>query len=274
MSSIDLPDGARIWYQCQGSGAPLLHIHGSAFGHRNFEKLTPLVAQYAQVIDFDLPGYGESRSATQADGIPAMAEMIFEFIRTLGLSKINVHGTSFGAMLAVTLAVRHPELIDRLVLSCFLARQDLAARMMRATWKRAARDSGMRAVADLTSVAGFARSFYERADAEEQLQAVREAFAQTTPEVFISSTEALEQADLGPVFASVTSPTLLLGGEEDTMTPIHPAPSGVGFSIIRDLLPHCQLEILPDCGHYLIMEQPAAAAALIEQFLSASAPGC
>ena len=273
MSSIDLPDGAHIWYQCQGSGAPLLHIHGSAFGHRNFEQLTPLVAQYAQVIDFDLPGYGESRSANPPAGIPAMAELIFEFIQALGLSKINVHGTSFGAMLAVTLAARYPGLIDRLVLSCFLARQDLAARMMRATWKRAARDSGMRAVADLTSVAGFARGFYERADAAEQLQAVREAFAQTSPEAFICSTEAVEQADLGHVFSSVVSPTLLLGGEEDTMTPIHPAPSGVGFSILRDLLPHCQLEILPDCGHYLVLEQPAAAAALIEQFLSSSALG-
>jgi len=271
LSSIDLPDGAHIWYQCQGTGAPLLHIHGSAFGHRNFERLTPLVSQYAQVIDFDLPGYGESRSESPPAGIPALAELIFEFIRTLGLSKINVHGTSFGAMLALTLAARHPELIDRLVLSCFLARQDLAGRMMRATWKRAARDSGMRAVADLTSVAGFARGFYERADAGEQLQAVREACAHTTPEAFISSTEAVEQADLGPLFAGVTAPTLLLGGEDDQMTPIHPAASGVGFSIIRNLLPNCQLEILPDCGHFLVLEQAAVAAALIEQFLSASA---
>jgi len=60
-------------------------------------------------------------------------------------------------MLGLTLAARHPEMVNRLVLSCFLARYDLAARLMRATWKRAARDSGMRAVADLTSVAGFAR---------------------------------------------------------------------------------------------------------------------
>ncbi len=272
MSSIDLADGARIWYRCQGSGAPLLHIHGSAFGHRNFEKLTPLVAQYAQVIDFDLPGYGESRSASVAAGIPAMAELIFEFTRSLGLSKLNVHGTSFGAVLALTLAARHPELVDRLVLSCFLARHDLAARMMRATWKCAARDSGMRAVADLMSVAGFARDFYERADAQEQLQAVREAFSQTAPEAFVANTEAIEQTDMGDVCASVTSPTLLLGGEEDHVTPIHPAPSGIGFSVIRDLLPHCQLEILPDCGHYLVLEQPDAAAALIEQFLAASAP--
>jgi len=127
----------------------------------------------------------------------------------------------------------------------------------------------MRAVADLMSVAGFARGFYERADAEEQLQAVREAFAHTTADAFICSTEAIEQTDLAPVTASVTAPTLLLGGEEDIMTPVHPAPSGVGFSIIRDLLPHCQLEILPDCGHFLVLEQPAVAAALIGQFLCA-----
>jgi pimeloyl-ACP methyl ester carboxylesterase len=271
LSSIDLPGGARIWYQCQGGGAPLLHIHGSAFGHRNFEKLTPLAAQYAQVIDFDLPGYGESRSDPMPVGMPAMAELIFEFVQTLGLSRINVHGTSFGAMLGLTLAARHPEMVNRLVLSCFLARYDLAARLMRATWKRAARDSGMRAVADLTSVAGFARGFYQRAEAEEQLESMREAFARTTPEAFIASTEMIEQADLGAVAATVAAPTLLLGGEEDNTTPIHPAPGGVGFSTIRHLLSHCELEILPDCGHYLVLEQPAVAAALIERFLAADA---
>ena len=67
MSIATLPSGETIWYNRTGAGRQLLHIHGSAFGHRNFEKLTPFMAPHVEVIDFDLPGYGESRGAPAAD---------------------------------------------------------------------------------------------------------------------------------------------------------------------------------------------------------------
>ena len=120
----------------------MLHIHGSAFGHRNFERLTPLLVDRFEVIDFDLPGYGLSKGGPTPKGMDGLADEVAAFIPTLGYERLHVHGTSFGAMIGLTLAARHPARIDRLVLSCFLARYDNAARMMRSTWKRAARDSG------------------------------------------------------------------------------------------------------------------------------------
>ncbi len=268
MSLVDLPSGARLWYRKSGAGAPLLQIHGSAFGHRNFEKMTPRMATHFEVIDFDLPGYGESRGGPAKPEIPQLAELVFEFIRALGYERVNVHGTSFGAMIALALAARHPEVVAGLVLSCFLARYDQAARVMRGTWKRAARDSGMEAVADLTSVAGFARGFYDRPGAQQQLEAMRAAFARNTPEAFIAGTEAIEQTDLGPLVSQVRARTLLLAGDEDNMTPVAPSPSGIGFSTIAAQLPNSQMHILESCGHYLVIEQPERAAALIQAFLT------
>jgi 3-oxoadipate enol-lactonase len=170
-------------------------------------------------------------------------------------------------MIGLALAANHPEVIDRLVLSCFLARYDNAARMMRGTWKRAAQSMGMEAVADLTSVAGFARSFYDRPEAQAQLQSMREAFAKNRPEAFVAGTEAIERADLSDLAARVTAPTLLLAGAEDNMTPFNPAGSGVGFSTIETVLPGAQMVVLPDCGHYLVIEQPVPAAEHIVAFL-------
>jgi 3-oxoadipate enol-lactonase len=268
MSILNLKSGAKIWFDRRGRGAPFLHIHGTAFGHRNFEKMTPLVAEYAEVIDFDLPGYGESVSGPLKPGMSGIAALIFEFIEALGLKRVNIHGTSFGAMLALTLAAEHPEIIDRLVLSCFLARYDMAARLMRATWKRAARDSGMQAVADLTSVAGFARGFYDRPEAEAQLASMRAAFSKTTADAFIAGTETIEKTDLSPLLGQITAPTLMLAGAEDNMTPFNPASTGVGFATIKGRLPNCELHVLPDCGHYLVIEQPGRAAELIAAFLA------
>ena len=267
MSTIELPTGETIWFRRQGAGVPLLHIHGSAFGHRNFEKLTPCMTGACEVIDFDLPGYGESRGGAVPKDMSDIAEQVYRFLRSLGIARINVHGTSFGAMIGLTLAAQHPEIIERLVFSCFLARYDLAARMMRQTWKRAARDSGMQAVADLTSVAGFARGFYERPDAEGQLASMREAFSKTTAEAFIAGTETIERTDLSPLLSKIRAPVLLLAGKEDNMTPFQPAPSGVGFAQMVKGLANAELIVLPECGHYLVIEQPELAADKIIAFL-------
>ena len=266
MPIAELSTGESLWYRRSGKGAPLLQIHGTAFGHRNFEKMTPLMAQYFEVIEFDLPGYGESRGAHAKD-MAGIAEQVHQLIRALGLPRVHLHGTSFGAMVGLTLAANRPEVVDRLVLSCFLARYDNAARMMRATWKRTARESGMAAVADLTSVAGFARSFYDRPEAEAQLQSMREAFMKNTPEAFIAGTETIERTDLSGLVSKITAPTLLLAGAEDNMTPFKPAASGVGFAQIENVLSSGDLIVIPDCGHYLVIEQPEAASKHVVDFL-------
>ncbi|MBA2934817.1 alpha/beta fold hydrolase [Sphingomonas sp. CGMCC 1.13654] len=267
MTLVNLPSGETIWYKTTGTGAPLLQIHGSAFGHRNFEKLTPLMAPHFECIDFDLPGYGESKGLPQSS-MAGIAEQVYGFLRAAGYDKVSIHGTSFGAMIGMTLAALHPEIVDKLVLSCFLTRYDNAARMMRSTWKRTAKDSGMEAVADLTSVAGFARGFYDLPHAQAQLQSMRDAFAKNTPEAFIAGTETIERTDLSEYIDRVKAPTLLIAGAEDNMTPFKPADSGVGFHHIKDRIPGAELTVLPDCGHYLVIEQPELCAEKVVEFVN------
>lgn len=270
MALVKLPGGETIWFKKTGSGKPLLHIHGSAFGHRNFEKMTPFAARDFEVIDFDLPGYGDSigTGTPRPGGMEGYGALVAEFIRAMGYQRVNIHGTSFGAMIALCTAANHPEVVDRLVLSCFMARYDQAARMMRSTWKRTARDSGMEAVADLTSVAGFARSFYERAGAQEQLAAMRAAFAKNTPEAMIAGTETIERTDLTPLVGKIKVPVLMIAGDEDNMTPFDPASSGVGMATIAKMLPGAETHVLEQCGHYLVIEQPERASQLIKAFLN------
>ena len=270
MTSVTLPGGETIWYKETGSGPLLLHVHGSAFGHKNFAKMTPLMAGAFTVIDFDLPGYGDSTGTgmPRPGGMEGLAAIVHEFIVAAGFGRVHLDGTSFGAMIGLTLAARHPEEIDALILSCFIAKYDLAARMMRKTWKRAALDSGMTAVTDLTSVAGFARGYYERPEAEAMFETMYAAFAATKPDAFIAGTEIIEGTDLSPLLPLIRSRILLLAGAEDNMTPFNPAPSGVGFSTIAKVNPGAELHVLDDCGHYLVLEQPDKATRLIIDFVS------
>ncbi len=61
--------------------------------------------------------------------------------------------------------------------------------------------------------------------------------------------------------------TLLLGGDEDQMTPPVPAASGVGFDAAVRTIPDAELHVLENCGHYLVLEQPERAAELIKRFV-------
>jgi 3-oxoadipate enol-lactonase len=261
--------GGKLWFTVRGEGPPLFHVHGSGFGHANFSQLTPWLVDRFTVVDFDLPGFGRSSVAGPPREIHGWADDVSALIRALGYDRAHVHGTSMGGLVALSLAARHGEVVDRLTLSCMLARYDAAARAMRATWKAAARASGMAAVAELTAVAGFSRAFFERPDSGRQIAEMGRAFSATPPEAFIAATEAIERLDLEPLLADVHCPVLLLAGDQDAMTPATPARSGAGFTTMAAALPDAELVVLADCGHYLVIEQPRAAAHEVARFLLA-----
>lgn len=267
MAKVRLPNGAEVWYERLGSGPTLFQIHGSAFGHRNFERLTPHLVGRLEVVDFDLPGFGASSAAPHGGGIHNWADDVAAVIRLLGGGRAHVHGTSLGGLIGLSLAARHPDVVDRVALSCFLPRYDEAARTMRRTWIAAARGIGMAAVADLTAVAGFSRAFFERPEAAGELERMREAFAHTDPEAFARATEGILTLDLAPLAGDVRAPLLLIGGDEDNMTPVDPAGDGFGLRQLAARVPGARLVVIPQCGHYMVIEQPEATAEAIVEFV-------
>ena len=95
----------------------MLQIHGSAFGHRNFERLTPELAGDFEIIDFDLPGFGESKGEPRPGGLEGIADQVAEFIhdpgrRTCPCARHLVRG--HGGVCTWRRSTR--QLIDRLVL--------------------------------------------------------------------------------------------------------------------------------------------------------------
>jgi 3-oxoadipate enol-lactonase len=268
MSNVTLPSNADVWYARNGDGPVLLHIHGSGFGHKNFEALSPLLCDRFEVIDFDLPGFGASSRGDGAGGVESLTDEIAHFVQAIGLQRVHVHGTSFGGVLGLVLAARHPEIIDRLVLSCFLAKYDHAARAMRSTWKQAAVGVGMELVAELTAVAGFSRRYFDGAEAAGRLEEMRSAFRGSDPSSFIAATTALEGSDFSTLAADIRAPLLLLGGSEDNVTPPMPTSSGVGIVQLHEMIANSELEVVEDAGHYLVFEQPKKVAALVARFLS------
>ncbi len=109
-------DGVRLHYlerEGPGDGPPLVLIHGNVTMAEEVEAsgLLDLAAErHARVVAFDRPGYGYSeRPRDRVWAAPAQADLLHKAIRRLGLERPVVAGHSFGAVVALELALRHPE---------------------------------------------------------------------------------------------------------------------------------------------------------------------
>ena len=112
-------DGVRLHAVERGEGSPVVLIHGNAVTHRDFAAsgLIDRLARTHRVIAFDRPGYGHSSRPRDRLWTPsAQAKLLHEALAELGVSRPVVVGHSMGTMVAIALALDHPEDVRRVVL--------------------------------------------------------------------------------------------------------------------------------------------------------------
>lgn len=103
------------------SAPPLVLLHGYLMSHWYFHGLYPALSEKHQVIAIDLPGYGESdrpAPSSFAYDYPAFAHVVVEVLDQVGLDRVALFGHSMGGGVALTIAARSPERVERLVLEC------------------------------------------------------------------------------------------------------------------------------------------------------------
>src|SRR3977135_1346194 len=113
-------NGVRLHYVERGSGAPLVLLHGNGSMIQDFESsgLIDLAAKDYRVIVFDRPGFGHSDRPRNVVWTPAaQADLINNALHRLGVSHAIVLGHSWGASVAVALALKYPKLVQGLVLA-------------------------------------------------------------------------------------------------------------------------------------------------------------
>jgi pimeloyl-ACP methyl ester carboxylesterase len=113
-------DGVRLHYVERGSGPALLLLHGNGTMVDDFESsgLLDLAAREYRVVAFDRPGFGHSSRPSTVVWTPeAQAEIIHKAMERLGLSHAVVLGHSWGASVAIALALEFPKVVGALVLA-------------------------------------------------------------------------------------------------------------------------------------------------------------
>ena len=261
----------RLRYFVAGAGAPVALVHGFAGAASNFALLAPLLARHHRVLVPDLPGHGGSAPLPAAPNLAAFADRLAAIAEHERLGAATVVGHSMGGIVALRLASRRPELVDRLVLAAaagisttsrvaeiFLvtvATLQPARRIAR--WRmHIARNPRLRAL----MFDGLSTS--DGAALPEQAVLGFLAGSRMYTDI-VSAARALAREDVRLDLERVRCPSLVLWGARDKQVPLED-----GFEYARRL--GAPLRVIADCGHLLVGERAEACADAIERFASSA----
>jgi pimeloyl-ACP methyl ester carboxylesterase len=118
-------NGLKLYYEIHGSGGtPLVMLHGGVTGSEAFGPNIPVLAKGRQVIAVHLQGHGRTKDIDRPVSFEAMADDIAGLLGHLNLKQADLLGCSLGGGTAIQFAIRHPDLLRRLVILAQPARRD------------------------------------------------------------------------------------------------------------------------------------------------------
>jgi pimeloyl-ACP methyl ester carboxylesterase len=109
-------NGLKLDYEIHGSGRPLVLLHGGLGAIEMFGANLPALAKGRQVIAVDLQGHGRTADIDRPLSVELMADDIAALIKQLGFERADIMGYSLGGGVALQTAIRHPEVVGKLVI--------------------------------------------------------------------------------------------------------------------------------------------------------------
>ena len=110
-------EGMRVHYRDEGSGPPLVLVHGTSSSLHTWDRWAALLSSHRRVVRLDLPGFGLTGPAPDRDyRAERYARVVAALMDRLGVARADVAGNSLGGRVALTFTLAHPERVRKLVL--------------------------------------------------------------------------------------------------------------------------------------------------------------
>jgi len=110
-------NGLNIYYEMYGTGQPLVLLHGAYMTIDAMGEVVPALAETRQVIAVELQGHGRTADVDRPLSYEQMADDVAALIEHLVIEKADVFGYSMGGSVALQVAIRHPEVVRKLVVA-------------------------------------------------------------------------------------------------------------------------------------------------------------
>ncbi len=233
----------NLHVETQGSGEPLLLIHGWGMHGGMWSRVVAQLAATHRVYSVDLPGHGLSTTSA-----PYHLDALVEQLSARFDEPLTVCGWSLGGQLALRWAQLYPAQVEKLVLvattPCFVQREEWSSAMAADTLQEFAASLLQNHALTLRrflalQVRGSEQERELLADLRTQL------FSRGEPDTaaLTGGLEILRDTDLREILPQVRQPALLLAGERDTLTPL------AAMQYMKQALPNARLQAIKGAAH-------------------------
>jgi len=217
-------NGIKMYYEIYGEGKPLVLIHGGGSTiQTSFGRIILLLAKNRKVIGVELQAHGRTGDRNSPISFEQDADDVNGLLKNLNIDKADILGFSNGGNTTMQLAIRHPDVVNRIIVASAFYKRD---GMFPGFW-----------------------DFMEKGTIDDMPKTLKEEFLKVTPDsaklhnLFEkSSNRMLEFRDWDDEqLRSIKAKTLIVAGDKDVATPEH-------YVEMYRLIPDCQLMVIPG-GH-------------------------
>jgi pimeloyl-ACP methyl ester carboxylesterase len=239
--------GLRTYYEAQGTGEPLVILHGGFASVRTFAGFAPRFADRFRVVSPERRGHGRMPDLDGPITYEVMADDTIAFIDALGIGPAHLVGWSDGANVAMIVAMRRPDLVRKLVV--------------------------IGTAVNIGGAKPWAQALTENFTVEHLPPMLIDDYAALSPDgrdhfpvVFDKLSRAIiETPRTLQDLAGISAPTLIMAGDDDLVTVEHQ-------EAMRAAVQDGQLAIVPGASHGLPLEKADLVARLITDFLADEPP--
>jgi pimeloyl-ACP methyl ester carboxylesterase len=259
-------NGIATNYHEAGSGDPVLLLHGSGPGvsaWANWQRTIPVLAERHRVLAPDLVGFGNTeRPANIRYSAETWVDHVWGFLDAMKIERTSIVGNSLGGFLALAMAIKRPERLNRMVLL-------------------GTPGPGMTPTEGLAAMRTYEPSY-------EAMEALLIKYFAVDPSIITpelvqlrheasiapGAFETYRKMEINPKtaasdlgieagdYARIATPTLIVHGREDRVIPVE-----VGINLMNTL-PNADLHVFSRCGHWTQVERASEFSAVVDQFLS------
>ncbi len=245
-------DGLRVRHMREGSGSPVVVMHGWGASIETVASIVQALRGIAEVHALDLPGFGESEAPHTPWGVDDYRRFLAHFMDAVGVrGPAALIGHSNGGRVAIAMAASEPERVSQMILI------DSAGIRPKRTFtyhrKVAMAKVGKHAARRLGAPGGKLRDLLVG-------RAASADYAAASPQMRPTFVK-LVNSDLRELMPQVKAPTLLIWGDGDTATPLADA------HLMERLIPDAGLVVLEGAGHFSYLDQPAKFARVAQHFI-------
>jgi pimeloyl-ACP methyl ester carboxylesterase len=235
----------RVYYQVVGEGEPVILVHGLSASSRWWVRNVAALAEHYRVYLVDLPGFGMMRGFFYRFVLDNVTTWLLAWMEVVGLKEAYFVGHSMGGYICIRVAAQRPEVVRRLIL---VSPAGLPGERTLAGYL----------VPLLRTIYYVTPSF---------LPILFYDALRAGPLTFFRAARDLLSKDMQDVLESVTVPTLLIWGENDTLVP------AIFGDILRQKIARSRLLLLKKAGHVVMYDQPEEFNAGVLAFLDGESVG-